>query len=229
MADEHILIVEDDETIALGLEYALGQEGMHARVCGTIAATQEALLTQAFDLVILDINLPDGTGYTLCRHIKEHGGPPVIFLTVHEEEVSAVMGLEMGADDYITKPFRLRELLARVRAVLRRNAAVQHPREMRIGPLRILLAQGRVYKCGTEVNLSATEFRLLLALARHCGQVLSRDQLLAAIWDVDGQFIEDNTLSVSIKRLREKIEDDPQSPRLITTVRGLGYRMEEGE
>ena len=229
MAGERILIVEDDETIALGLEYALKQEGMCAQVCGTIAAAKDALLAQAFDLAILDINLPDGTGYALCRYIKERAQTPVIFLTVHEEEVSAVMGLEMGADDYITKPFRLRELLARVRAVLRRNASAHAPQQIEIGPLRILLAQGRVYRHGVEVNLSATEFRLLLALAQHPGQVLSRDQLLARIWDVDGQFIEDNTLSVSIKRLREKIEDDPQAPRLITTVRGLGYRMEEGQ
>lgn len=229
MADERILIVEDDDTIALGLEYALEQEGMHVQVCGTVSVAKDALLAEAFDLAILDINLPDGTGYALCRHIKEHGEVPVIFLTVHEEEVSAVMGLEMGADDYITKPFRLRELLARVRAVLRRNAAVRTPQQIDIGPLRILLAQGRVYRHGVEVNLSATEFRLLLTLARHRGQVLSREQLLSSIWDVDGHFIEDNTLSVSIKRLREKIEDDPQAPRLITTVRGLGYRMEEGQ
>lgn len=147
----------------------------------------------------------------------------MIFLTARDDEGSVVMGLDMGADDYITKPFRLRELVSRIRSVLRR--AGQGGGVLEFGHVQINAALGKVYKNGQDVFLTALEYRLLMTLVNHAGQILTRSQLLESIWDVSGDFVNDNTLTVYIKRLREKIEDDPQNPRIIETVRGLGYRI----
>lgn len=226
MDSTRILIVEDDQTIAMGLEFALQQEGYAITLCSRIAQAQKALEARSFHLAILDINLPDGNGYALCKEIKQQApATAVIFLTVHEEEISAVMGLELGADDFITKPFRLRELLARVKAVLRRaNPAVSDM--LSVGPLRLWPATAKAAREERELSLTAMEYRLLLTFMRHPGQVLTRERLMEALWDVDGAFVEDNTLSVYVRRLREKIGDNDPARPLIATVRGLGYRME---
>ena len=221
---QKLLVVEDDRSIAVGLEYSLGQEGFGVTLCAGVADALEALKTERFDLAVLDLSLPDGSGYDVCRAIKRQGDMPVIFLTARDDEVSVVMGLDMGADDYITKPFRIRELTSRIRRVLRR-AGQGGSTLMEFGPVQINAALGKVYKNGQDVFLSALEYRLLMTLANHAGQVLSRNQLLESIWDVSGDFVNDNTLTVYIKRLREKIEDDPQNPVVIETVRGLGYRV----
>jgi len=221
---QKLLVVEDDRSIAVGLEYSLGQEGFGVTLCAGVADALEALKTERFDLAVLDLSLPDGSGYDVCRAIKRQGDMPVIFLTARDDEVSVVMGLDMGADDYITKPFRIRELTSRIRSVLRR-AGQGGSTLMEFGPVQINAALGKVYKNGQDVFLSALEYRLLMTLANHAGQVLSRNQLLESIWDVSGDFVNDNTLTVYIKRLREKIEDDPQNPVVIETVRGLGYRV----
>ena len=221
---QKLLVVEDDRSIAVGLEYSLGQEGFGVTLCAGVADALEALKTERFDLAVLDLSLPDGSGYDVCRAIKRQGDMPVIFLTARDDEVSVVMGLDMGADDYITKPFRIRELTSRIRSVLRR-AGQGGSTLMEFGPVQINAALGKVYKNGQDVFLSALEYRLLMTLANHAGQVLSRNQLLESIWDVSGDFVNDNTLTVYIKRLREKIEDDPQNPVIIETVRGLGYRV----
>ena len=221
---QKLLVVEDDRSIAVGLEYSLGQEGFGVTLCAGVADSLEALKTERFDLAVLDLSLPDGSGYDVCRAIKRQGDMPVIFLTARDDEVSVVMGLDMGADDYITKPFRIRELTSRIRSVLRR-AGQGGSTLMEFGPVQINAALGKVYKNGQDVFLSALEYRLLMTLANHAGQVLSRNQLLESIWDVSGDFVNDNTLTVYIKRLREKIEDDPQNPVIIETVRGLGYRV----
>ena len=221
---QKLLVVEDDRSIAVGLEYSLGQEGFGVTLCAGVADALEALKTERFDLAVLDLSLPDGSGYDVCRAIKRQGDMPVIFLTARDDEVSVVMGLDMGADDYITKPFRIRELTSRIRSVLRR-AGQGGSTLMDFGPVQINAALGKVYKNGQDVFLSALEYRLLMTLANHAGQVLSRNQLLESIWDVSGDFVNDNTLTVYIKRLREKIEDDPQNPVIIETVRGLGYRV----
>lgn len=214
-----ILLVEDDQTIAMGLEFALCQEGYTVTACARISEARQALSSHAFHLAILDINLPDGDGYALCKQIKQASpATSIIFLTVHEEEMSAVMGLELGADDYITKPFRLRELLARVKAVLRRGQS--------LATNSLYPDQAKVYRQEEELFLTAMEYRLLLAFMRHPGQVLTRSRLMEALWDVDGAFVEDNTLSVYVRRLREKIGDTDAAQPLIATVRGLGYRME---
>ena len=224
-----ILLVEDDKSIALGLDYSLQQEGFTVTLCGGVKAAMKALDT-SFDLALLDLSLPDGSGYDICREIKKRGDMPVIFLTACDEEVNVVMGLDMGADDYITKPFRVRELMSRIRTVLRRNIrgnALQRTGSsvLEYGNVQINTAQGRATKNGQDLFLTALEYRLLMTLANHEGQILSRNQLLESIWDVSGDFVNDNTLTVYIKRLREKVEDDAQSPRIIKTVRGLGYSM----
>jgi len=221
-----ILFVEDDELIASGLNYALSQEGYAVNHCGNVHGAMELLQAEVFSLGLLDISLPDGSGYGICKALKEQG-VPVIFLTAVDDEGNVVQGLEMGADDYITKPFRLRELLTRIKGVLRRNGGPEDPNAvLTLGPdIHIHTLQARVLRGGKELALTALEYRLLLVFAANRGRVLTRDQLLEGIWDVSGSFVGDNTLTVYIKRLREKLGDDSQSPRLIQTVRGMGYKL----
>ena len=214
----------------MGLEYSLRQEGFETVVCSAVRPALERLQTERFDLAILDLSLPDGTGYDVCRALKaKNDGTAVIFLTARDDEGNIVMGLDMGADDYITKPFRLRELVSRIRSVLRRYGRSEAGGVYTFGSVQINTAQGKVYKDGRDVFLTALEYRLLLSLVNNEGRILSRNQLLESIWDVSGDFVNDNTLTVYIKRLREKIEDDPQNPVIIQTVRGLGYRFGKGE
>jgi len=223
-----ILLVEDDRTIASGLEYSLQQDQFTTVLCYDVASAQQVLAEQLdqFTLCIFDISLPDGNGYELCKIVKERSDIPVIFLTAIDDEVNVVMGLDMGADDYITKPFRIRELLSRIKSVLRRyHKQTQTKSIVEIEHIRINTLEGKVYKNGDEISLTALEYRLLLIFANHIGQVLSRNQLLEQIWDVAGDFVNDNTLTVYIKRLREKLEENPQDPTIIKTVRGLGYKV----
>lgn len=223
-----ILLVEDDRTIASGLEYSLQQDHFETILCYDATSARRVLAERLSEvtLCIFDLSLPDGSGYDLCKIVKERCDIPVIFLTAIDDEVNVVMGLDMGADDYITKPFRIRELLSRIKSVLRRyNKQAQAPSNFELENVRINTLEGKVYKNGDEVLLTALEYRLLLIFANHVGQVLSRNQLLERIWDVAGEFVNDNTLSVYIKRLREKLEDNPQDPTLIKTVRGLGYKV----
>lgn len=228
MDTPHILLVEDDKSIALGLDYSLRQEGFTVTLCASVADAMTAIAATEFDLAVLDLSLPDGSGYDICRSIKQSGDRPVIFLTACDDEVNVVMGLDMGADDYITKPFRIRELISRIRSVLRRcqkNGAPGKAGIYEYGDVQINAALGKVFKNGKDVFLTALEYRLLMTLANNEGQIMTRSQLLESIWDVSGDFVNDNTLTVYIKRLREKIEDDPQNPEVIKTVRGLGYRI----
>lgn len=223
-----ILLVEDDKTIASGLEYSLQQDHFSTVLCHDIASAKKVIAEELdqFALCLFDLSLPDGSGYELCKIVKERRDIPVIFLTVIDDEVNVVMGLDMGADDYITKPFRVRELLSRIKSVLRRYHKPSQTRSIiEIDQVRINTLEGKVYKHGTEIPLTALEYRLLLIFANHIGQVLTRNQLLEQIWDVAGDFVNDNTLTVYIKRLREKLEDQPQRPTLIKTVRGLGYKV----
>ncbi|MDF2589283.1 MAG: two-component response regulator [Anaerocolumna sp.] len=221
----NILLVEDDKTIATGLEYSLQSEGFTVTTCNTIKDAKQKRLNE-FDLYILDLSLPDGSGYDICKLIKKSVNAPVIFLTACDDEVNVVMGLDMGADDYITKPFRIRELISRIHVALRHYQKTEYSLDtVSIDNITINTKQAKVFKDGEEVFLTSLEYRLLLTFVNHIGQVLTRNQLLEGIWDVDGSFINDNTLSVYIKRLREKLEDDSQNPKLLITVRGLGYRM----
>lgn len=221
-----ILVVEDDKTIALGIEYTLKQEGFEVIVCYNAEETRSWICNSEFSLAILDLALPDGDGYELCKLIRDKSDTPVIFVTACDDEVNVVMGLDMGADDYITKPFRVKELLSRIKSVLRRyNKQAEQATEITLGNIKINTLEARVYKNSESIFLTKLEYKLLLTLANSQGQVLSRNQILEGIWDVAGDFVNDNTLTVYIKRLREKIEDDPQNPQIIKTIRGLGYRI----
>ena len=171
------------------------------------------------------MTLPDGNGYEVCSLIKSKGALPVIFLTAYDDEINVVTGFELGADDYISKPFRVRELLARVKSVLRRYSKDNADGIVKIGELSVNTAEARVLLRGEEVILTAMEYRLLLSFVNNRGTVLTRSKLLEEIWDVDGDFGNDNTLTVYIKRLRDKIENDPNDPQYIKTVRGMGYLM----
>lgn len=223
-----ILFVEDDKVIASGLCYSLEQEGYAVTHCLDVESAAIMINENSFDLAILDLSLPDGSGYDLCTTLKAKEDIPVIFLTAIDDEVNIVMGLDMGADDYITKPFRIRELLSRIKSVLRRYDKTASTASLRtvleFGGLKIDTAKAKVYKGEQEIILTSLEYRLLLIIANHEGQVLSRSQLLEGLWDVAGDFVNDNTLTVYIKRLREKIEDDSQNPKIIITVRGHGYK-----
>lgn len=221
----NILFVEDDRIITAGLCYSLAQEGYSVHHCLDVESAKSALQAGSFDLAILDLSLPDGSGYDLCRLIKAGEDIPVIFLTAIDDEVNVVMGLDMGADDYITKPFRVKEFLSRIKSVLRRYHKNDSPRAtICLGDVKIDTVQARVFKKDQEVLLTSLEYRLLLIFAGNAGRVLSRNQLLEGLWDYAGDYVNDNTLTVYIKRLREKIEDDSQNPALITTVRGIGYK-----
>lgn len=221
-----ILLVEDDESIRLGLRYYLEQESYQVLENSTV---KEAIRTveddPEIDLILLDLNLPDGNGFDLFRTIKEKHDIPVIFLTANDLEVSIVMGLDMGADDYITKPFKARELISRMKAVLRRTKGKQNNNVIQIRDLVIDLEQAKVLKNGVDVMLTALEYKILLILALNPNTVFTREKILADIWDVNEAYVNDNTLTVYIKRIREKIEDDPMHPKIILTVRGVGYKV----
>ena len=222
-----LLLVEDDRTIVMGLVYSLTQEDMDVTPCYDAASALCAVREGSFDLVLLDLSLPDGNGYDICRAVREQGDTPVIFLTACDDEANVVMGLDMGADDYITKPFRLRELISRIRTVLRRAGNGDAEGDITLGDVVIHTRQAKVYRAGRDIPLTALEYRLLLSLVQSRGRVLSRSLLLEGIWDAAGNFVNDNTLSVYIKRLREKLGDDPDHPAYIRTVRGLGYSIGE--
>lgn len=220
------MLVEDDKSIQVGLSYSLESEGYRVVSAGTVREALTHLNDDVFDLLMLDLSLPDGSGYEICRAARASRQTPVIFLTASDEEMNVVMGLEMGADDYVTKPFRLRELLSRVKSVLRRNERQADTTAIyRFDDLTVNLSAGKVNRAGVDILLTALEYRLLLTLISHEGQVLTRNQLLEGIWDVGGEFVNDNTLTVYIKRLREKIEKNAARPEIILTVRGLGYRI----
>lgn len=221
-----LLILEDDNAIGSALEFSLAQEGYEITWCKTIAQANQKIDSAEFDLFLLDLTLPDGIGYDVCKKVREKGNTPVIFLTAFDDEVNVVTGLELGADDYISKPFRMRELSARIKAVLRRKNS-STPNIITLGDISVNVSEGRVYKNGNLVFMTALEYRLFLTLLNNRGNLISRNQLLESIWDVAGDFVNDNTLSVYIKRIREKIEDDPNKPTIIKTVRGMGYKVEK--
>lgn len=224
----HILLVEDDKAITMGLEYSLAEAGYQVACAANVDEALSCLKNTEFNLALLDVTLPDGTGYDICRSIKQTTDIPVIFLTACDDEGSVVLGLDMGADDYVTKPFRIRELLSRINSVLRRTGSKERRDNCYVcGPIRLYPDRAKVYKNEEEIILTALEYRILLTFLQNPGQILTRNQLLESIWDMGGEFVNDNTLTVYIKRLREKLEEDKSSPRYIQTVRGMGYRIND--
>lgn len=223
-----VLIVEDDEIIREGLKFALLQENYEVlSAAGVSEALEQIQNCRNIGFYLLDIMLPDGDGYQVCREIRRNSSAPILFLTACEDEVHTVMALEQGADDYICKPFRIRELLARMKAILRRISAQGGGLEqiVQVGKNQVNLQTGRVYSDKEEIILTAMEYKLLLIFLNHRGQTLSRSQILEGIWDEAGDFVNDNTLSVYMKRLRKKLGDTADG-QIIRTVRGIGYRME---
>ncbi len=220
---KRILLVEDDGAIVAALTAFLEEDGFEA-VCAAGQREAQAILErEPVALALVDLALREGTGFGVCAAARQRG-IPVIFLTASTDETSVVTGLDMGADDYIGKPFRPRELVSRIRTVLRRCA---HTQTVELpGGVTADLEKGKVWRDGAEIPLSALEFRLLSALVTRRGRLMTRGQLLEELWDIDGDFVNDNTLTVYIRRLRNKIEADPRNPAIIRTVRGLGYRVD---
>jgi DNA-binding response OmpR family regulator len=221
-----ILIIEDDETIKIGLKYYLEQESFDVLLAGT---GEEALTkiknNMDTEIILLDINLPDANGFDLFKDIKKIKDFPIIFLTANDLEISIVMGIDMGADDYITKPFKARELISRINSVLRRTSSSDNSSVIKLGDVYIDMKQAKVFKGNIDVMLTALEYKILLALALNPSTVFTREKILADIWDVNEEYVNDNTLTVYIKRIREKIEDDPSNPKIIITIRGIGYKI----
>lgn len=238
-----VFLVEDDPIIIEGLKIALTQEGFEVEASMSMNEALEKIGSEAhFDVCLIDVMLPDGDGYTICRAIREKSRVPILFLTACDDEVHTVLALEQGADDYIAKPFRIRELMARIKAVLRRSgadvpekavssAAAGTPQTsgdaeiIKIGRNELNLMSGRVMRAGEEIFLTSAEYRLLLTFVRNRGRLLTRRQLLNDMWDDSGDFVNDNTLTVYVRRLRKKLEEEGDAP-VIDTVRGIGYRMD---
>lgn len=221
---KNILLIEDDMPLAMATAFSLETEDFKVTHVSCLADAHKELADGTFSLILLDVNLPDGNGYDFCKSAREQGyTTPVIFLTALDEEVNVIQGLEVGADDYVAKPFRVRELISRIKANIRRyETSVPASDELRIGCFKIDLKEHKVYQRGQILSLTPSEFRLFTTLAKHSNQVLTRSALLGQLWDIDGDFVDDNTLSVYVKRLREKLGDDKD---IISTVRGVGYMI----
>lgn len=220
-----ILMVEDDQSIAKNLELLLQSEQFSVIHAKNREEADRLIAKKNYDLALIDISLPDGNGFSVYTQVKKNSDIPAIFLTASSDEASVITGLEMGAYDYITKPFRPRELIARIKVALRKHGKGLSVFE--IGDVQVDIANGTVKKKGNEIFLTALEYRLLLVFINHPKSIITRSQLLDELWDAAGEFVNDNTLTVYIKRLREKIEDDPSEPSVILTVRGVGYRLGE--
>lgn len=226
-----ILLLEDDISLVDGLHYSLTRNGFEVEIVRTVKEAMGKLpRMDRYDLLILDVTLPDGTGFEVCERIRRQGNAiPILFLTASDEEMNVIRGLDSGGDDYVTKPFKLGELCSRIHALLRRTgqASLSQPTVLESGDISIDLLASRVLLRGNVLELTSAEYRLICLLVRHANQVLTRSAILHALWDNSGDFVDDNTLSVYIRRLREKIELDPSHPQQLITVRGFGYQWNE--
>lgn len=226
-----IMLLEDDASLVDGLVYSLKKNEFDVEVARTVGEALQLLSRiEKYDLLILDVTLPDGTGFDVCEQVrKENAQIPILFLTASDEEVSVIRGLDSGGDDYITKPFKLGELCSRIRALLRR-AGVSNNKEktsINCGDISVDLLGSRVTLKGNVLDLTSVEYRLLCLLVRNANRVVTRDAILNELWDDAGDFVDDNTLSVYVRRLREKVETDPSRPEHLVTIRGFGYQWKE--
>ena len=221
----NILLLEDDLSLINGLSFALRKGGYGLEVARTIKEVDTVWAEGKYDLLILDVSLPDGSGFEICEKVRQTSKVPIIFLTASDEEVNIIMGLDMGGDDYITKPFKLGVLLSRINALLRRAGDFgQTDTELHSNGLKALLTQGKVYKNGELLDLTAGEYKLLCLFMQNPGTVLSKEHILENLWDNEGNYIDNNTLNVYIRRLWTKVEDNPSDPQMILTVRRMGYK-----
>lgn len=220
-----ILLVEDDLSLIEGLKFSLAKQAFDVTVARTVEEANSCFNKGEYNLVILDLMLPDGSGFDICKAIRQSSKVPIIFLTASDEEVNIVMGLDIGGDDYITKPFRLNELISRINAALRRSdTAREELAELSANGITVRLLEGRVIKNERDVELTSAEYRLLCLFMQNPRVLLTKEQIMQRLWDCRESFIDDNTLAVYISRLRDKIEDNPKHPLFLTTVRGMGYK-----
>lgn len=226
----NLLLLEDDLSLIDGLQYSLTKNGFRLTVVRTVRQAMELLSEEQFDLLLLDVTLPDGSGFSVCEQARRLGNDvPILFLTASDEEINIIRGLDSGGDDYLTKPFRLGELCSRIRALLRRTgrAVSAGSHTLASGGITIDLLSGRVQSGCKTLELTLGEYKLLCLLVRNAGRIVSRQLILDILWDQSGNFVDDNTVSVYIRRLREKIERDPSHPEHLLTVRGFGYQWNE--
>ncbi len=222
---ERILYVEDDPGLIDGLQYTLEAGGYEVDNAGTVREALALFRENAYDLLLLDVTLPDGTGFDICREVRRGSTVPIIFLTASDQEISIVKGLDMGGDDYITKPFRLNELLSRIKALLRRSGQFSRAESvLEANGIRVDTAERLVWKHGEQIELPLAEYRLLCLFMKNPNHLLTRELILDRMWEGNGNYVDDNTLSVYIRRLRNKIEDTPNTPRYLLTERGVGYK-----
>lgn len=222
---KRLFLLEDDLSLINGLSFAIKKQGYEIDVARTMLEADDLWTEGKYDLVILDVSLPDGSGFEFCRKIRRTSKIPIMFLTAADEETDIIMGLDIGGDDYITKPFKLAVFLSRINALLRRSENFNTPvTELSSGDINIKLLKGEVYKQGTLLDLTVSEYKLLCLFMENPDQILSSDQILGRLWDVSENYIDNNSLTVYIRRLRTKIEDNPGEPKRIVTVRGMGYK-----
>lgn len=220
-----ILLLEDDLSLINGLSYAFRKQGFELDIARTIKEGEMWWTDGKYDLLVLDVSLPDGSGFDFCKKVRLTSNVPVIFLTASDEETSIIMGLDIGGDDYITKPFKLGVLISRINALLRRaNSFQTEDTELRSNGVSVLLLQGRAFKNGEPLELTAAEYKLLCLFMRNPNTMLTKEQILNKLWDCNGNYIDSSTLTVYMRRLRMKIEDDPGEPKMLLTVRGMGYK-----
>lgn len=222
---KRILLLEDDLSLINGLSFAFKKQGFDADVARTIREIEGLWAEGKYDLLVLDVSLPDGSGFEFCKKVRQVSKVPIIFLTASDEETSVIMGLDIGGDDYITKPFKLGILISRMNALLRRTKDFKAAdTELESNGIRVLLLQGQAYKNGELLELTAAEYKLLCFFMQNPNAVLTKEQILDKLWDCEGNFVDNNTLTVYIRRLRMKVEDDPGEPQMIRTVRRMGYK-----
>ena len=220
-----IFLLEDDLSLINGLSFALKKQGFELNIARTLKEADALWASGKYDLLVLDVSLPDGSGFEFCQKIRLTSKVPIIFLTASDEETSIIMGLDIGGDDYITKPFKLSVLISRINALLRRaNSFHAADTELQSNGIEVLLLQGQVFKSGVLLDLTAAEYKLLCLFMQNPNMVLTKEQILDKLWDCDGNYIDSSTLTVYIRRLRMKIEDNPSEPQMLLTVRGMGYK-----
>ena len=220
-----ILLLEDDISLINGLSFVFKKQGFELSIARTLKEAEGMWKDGKYDLLILDVSLPDGCGFEFCKKVRLTSKVPIIFLTASDEETSIIMGLDIGGDDYITKPFKLGVFVSRINALLRRaNSFQAMDTELQSNGIKVLLLQGQVFKNGVLLDLTAVEYKLLCLFMRNPNMVLTKEQILDRLWDCDGNYIDSSTLTVYMRRLRMKIEDNPSEPQMLRTVRGMGYK-----
>ena len=220
-----LLLLEDDQSLIYGLSFSFKKQGFNADIARTISEALDLWAKNKYELLILDVSLPDGSGFEFCRKVRENSDVPIIFLTASDEETSVIMGLDIGGDDYITKPFKLSILISRINALLRRTEKYKsNSQQVESNGIKIHLLEGIAYKNENALDLTSGEYKLLCFLMENPNIVLSKDQILEKLWDINGNYIDNNSVTVYIRRLRVKIEDNPSQPKMIQTIRGLGYK-----